>query len=105
MLEFVARHAQHFGGIVAFTGGLIGDKVYLEHYQGDFERTRIFIGTSDPDPHVPVQRVKETVELLKKMNADVTLEIYPGMGHTINEDEIREANAILFSNRDLEISR
>jgi len=104
VLEFVARNARRFGGIVAFAGGLIGDKVYLEHYQGDFERTRIFIGASDPDPHVPVQRVKETAKLLKKRNADVTLKVYPGMGHTINEDEIREANAMLLSNRDLERS-
>ncbi len=104
VLEFVARHAQHFGGVVALTGGLIGDKVHLEHYQGDFERTRIFIGTSDPDPHVPLQRVKETAELLRKMNADLTLKVYPGMGHTINEDEIKTANAILLSNRDAENS-
>ncbi len=98
VLEFVARHAGRYGGIVAFTGGLIGDKVYGEHYQGDFEGTRIFIGTSNPDPHVPVQRVKETGELLSRMNAGVTLKFYQNMGHTINEDEIKEANAILSGN-------
>ncbi|HLS29999.1 MAG TPA: dienelactone hydrolase family protein, partial [Flavobacteriaceae bacterium] len=65
-LEFVARHAQRFGGVAAFTGGLIGDKINEEDYSGDFNETPIFIGTGDPDPHVPLQRVKESVDILKK---------------------------------------
>ena len=56
---------------------------------------RYFLGTSDPDPHVPVNRVQETTGILKDMNAAVTTKIYPGMGHTINQDEIVEANRIL----------
>jgi len=53
-LEFVARHAQKFGGIAAFTGGLIGDKIRLDNYSGDFNDTSVFLGTGNPDPHVPV---------------------------------------------------
>ena len=98
-LEFAARNAQKYGGIIALTGGLIGDKLYVERYQGDFKQTKIFIGTNEPDPHVPTYRVLESVELLKKMNADVTLKVYPNLGHTTNEDEIREANAILSANK------
>ena len=94
-LEFVTRHAKKYGGAIAFTGGLIGDKIYTENYSGDFQNTPIFIGTSDPDPHVPVARVNATAEILKKMNASVTAKIYPGMGHTINEDEIKNASVIL----------
>lgn len=95
-LEFVARNAQKFGGVVAFTGGLIGDKIYTQNYKGDFKGTPVFIGTSNPDPHVPVQRVRETTGILKSMHADITEKIYNGMGHTISEDEIQMANKLVF---------
>lgn len=95
-LEFVARNAMRYGGVVAFTGGLIGDRLYPENYAGDFGGTPIFIGTSNPDPHVPVQRVEESAALLEQMNARVTTKIYPGMGHTINQDEIDQANTLVF---------
>lgn len=98
-LEFTARNAAKYGGIVAFTGGLIGDKVYEDHYKGNFENTPIFIGTSDPDFHVPVERVNETEVLLKKMGAAVTKKIYDNMGHTISQDEIDVVNEILFSKK------
>lgn len=95
-LEYSARHARRYGGIVAFTGGLIGDKLITSNYSGDFANTPIFIGSSNPDPHVPVDRVEQSVEELKKLNANVSYRIYNGMGHTINEDEIRIANAHVF---------
>lgn len=94
-LEYVTRNAKRYGGVIAFTGGLIGDKIYTENYNGDFSSTPIFIGTSDPDPHVPVERVNATESILKKMNAEVTKKIYPNMGHTINPEEINYANDIL----------
>ena len=95
-LEFVTRNAMKYGGIVAFTGGLIGDKIYPENYKGDFDSTPVFIGTSNPDPHVPVERVYATSNILKKMNAQVTEKIYDNMGHTINKDEIDHANKLIF---------
>lgn len=94
-LEFAARNATRYGGIIAFTGGLIGDKIYAENYKGDFAGTPVFIGTSDPDPHVPVERVNATESILKKMNASVTKKIYRNLGHTINQDELDFANKIL----------
>ena len=77
--------------------GLIGDKLYSEKYSGDFQSTPIFVGTSNPDPHVPVDRVTESVMILKKMNASVTEKIYQNMGHTVSEDEIDKANQLVFS--------
>jgi len=100
VLEFAARNAQPFGGVIAFTGALIGDKLYPMRYKGDFKQTRIFIGTSDPDPHVPPERVKASAELLRQMNAKVTVKVYRNMGHRVNDDEIAEANAILAGRRD-----
>lgn len=96
-LEFVTRNAAKYGGVVAFTGGLIGDKIYTENYKGNFAGTPVFIGTSDPDPHVPVERVYATTNILKSMGASVTEKVYPGMGHTINQDEIEQANKLVFT--------
>jgi len=94
-LEFVARNASKYGGIVAFTGGLIGDKINTGNYKGDFQNTPIFIGTSNPDPHVPVERVYATTNILKNMNSVVTEKVYNNMGHTINQDEIDNANRVV----------
>ena len=96
-LEFAARNAQRFGGIVAFTGGLIGDRINEDNYSGDFEMTPVFIGSSDPDPHIPVVRVHETTGILKKPNANVNEKIYPGMGHTVSENEIEIVNNTIFT--------
>jgi len=95
-LEYTSRNADKYGGIIAFTGGLIGDQVYENHYTGDFKNTPIFVGTSDPDFHVPVERVNDSEELLKRMGAAVTKKIYPDMGHTISQDEIDIVNALIF---------
>ena len=95
-LEFVTRNAAKFGGVAAFTGGLIGDRIYPENYKGDFKGTPVFIGTGDPDPHVPVQRVHATTALLQSMHAGVTEKVYPGMGHTISGDEIAQAGYLVF---------
>jgi phospholipase/carboxylesterase len=98
-LEFIARNATKWGGAVAFTGGLIGDKLLEENYHGDLRNTPVFIGTSDPDPHVPVERVNASVEILKKMNASVIQKIYPGMGHTVIKEEIDLANKLVFKSQ------
>ena len=95
-LEFVTRKAQKFGGVVAFTGGLIGDEVNTKNYSGNFNGTPIFIGTGNPDPHVPLERVNESVRILEKMNAKVSLKVYDGRPHTISQDEIEEANSLIF---------
>jgi phospholipase/carboxylesterase len=83
--------------VVAFTGGLIGDKIYNENYTGEFSGTPIFIGTSDPDPHVPVERVEASAGILQKMKATITKKIYRNMGHTISQDEIETVNALIFT--------
>lgn len=96
-LEYVTRNATKWGGAVAFTGGLIGDKIYKESYKGDFGGTPIFIGSSDPDPHIPVERVHESVEIISSMNGNVSVKVYKNMGHTITQDEITTANTHVFA--------
>lgn len=96
-LEYVTRNARRWGGVVAFTGGLIGDKLHTENYRGDFGGTPVFIGTSDPDPHVPVERVRESAAVIRNMHASVTEKVYPAMGHTINHDELAKVNSLIFA--------
>lgn len=93
----MARHATRYGGVVAFTGGLIGDQVYLDKYAGDFAGTPMFLGTSDPDFHVPVERVRASTALLTSLGAAVTEKVYPNMGHTISQEEITLANSLIFT--------
>jgi len=96
-LEYVTRNAAKYGGVVAFTGGLIGDKIYSANYRGDFAQTPVLIATSDPDPHVPVERVYASSNILKNMNAQVTEKVYVNMGHTISRNEIEKANELIFN--------
>lgn len=96
-LEYVTRNARRWGGVAAFTGGLIGDKLYRDNYKGDFAQTPVFIGSSDPDAHIPVERVHDTTRTLQAMNAIVHEKIYPQMGHTIVQDEIDLANRLVFN--------
>jgi predicted esterase len=88
MTEFVARHARRYGGIVGFSGGLIGPDGTPRDYPGSFAGTPAFLGCSDVDPHVPKERVQETAEVFQRLGAQVTLRLYPGMGHTVNADEL-----------------
>jgi phospholipase/carboxylesterase len=96
VLEFTTRNAQRFGGVVAFSGGLIGQQLQLENYQTDFQQTPVFLGCSDVDPHIPLERVQESGSVLQQKNADLILKIYPNMGHTVNEDEIKTVNDRIF---------
>jgi phospholipase/carboxylesterase len=91
-LEYITRNAQRYGGAVAFTGGLIGQQLDVTKYNGDFNGTPVLITTGNPDPHVPLTRVEESAELLKKLNADVNITVFNGRPHTIIQQEIDLAN-------------
>jgi phospholipase/carboxylesterase len=93
--EFLARNPKRYAGLVALTGGLIGPEGTAFHYSGDLEGTSCFLGSGDPDPHVPWERVKESASALSALGGKVTLKRYPGMPHTISEDEISEAKRLL----------
>ena len=94
-LEFAARHPRRYHTIVAFSGGAIGPPGTPRDYPGSFEATPAFLGCSDVDAHIPVERVHESADVYRRMGATVDARIYPGMGHTINEDEIAAARALL----------
>lgn len=95
-LEFAARNAQRLGGVIAFTGGLIGEKLNPEKYSGDFQGTPVFIGSSDHDFHVPAKRINESADLLREMGAEVTVKLYQDSDHTIRAEEIDWVNRNIF---------
>mgnify|MGYP003575066214 CR=1 FL=1 len=95
-LEYTARNATKYGGIIAFTGGLIGETLKTQNYKSSFEHTPMLITTGDPDPHVPLTRVEESVSILNTMEAKVDLRIYKGRQHTISQEEIDLANQLIF---------
>lgn len=88
-LEVTTRCATKYGGIVAFTGGLIGSTIDESKYQGDFGGTKVFISDGDCDPHIPLIRAEQSKKLMEKLGANVTLKVYEGRNHTIIEDEIK----------------
>jgi predicted esterase len=87
-LEFVARNAKRYGGVAGLSGGLIGPDGTPRNYQGSLEGTPIFLGCSDVDFHIPKERVWHSAEVLRRLGGQVTDKLYPGMGHTINQDEL-----------------
>jgi phospholipase/carboxylesterase len=94
-LEFAARNPRRYGGVLAFSGGLIGDGIDPAAYPGGLAGTPVFLGCSDVDPHIPLVRVRESAEVMRRLGGEVTERIYRGMAHTINTDEIEEAGRFL----------
>ena len=87
-LEFAARNARPYGGLVGLSGALIGPDDTPRNYKGSLEGTPVFLGCSDVDFHVPKERVQQTADVFRRLGGEVTERLYPNMEHTINQDEI-----------------
>jgi predicted esterase len=94
-LEYAARNARRYGAIVGWTGGLIGPDDTPRDYPGSFDGTPVFLGSSDPDPHIPTDRVQLTAEVLARLGGEVDVRLYPGMGHTVNADETARTRELI----------
>lgn len=94
-LEYAARHAQRYGGVVGLSAGVIGPEGTPREYDGTMDGTPVFLGCSDIDPHIPKERVEETARVFEKLGAAVTMRLYHGMAHTINDDELDVVRAMI----------
>jgi predicted esterase len=94
-LEYGARNARRFGGLVGLSGGVIGPDDAPRNYAGWLAGTPVFLGCSDVDPHIPKERVEFSAEVLRKLGAEVTQRLYRNMAHTVNADEVRQVQALL----------
>jgi predicted esterase len=99
-LEFAARHARRYAGVIGLSGGLIGPPGTPRNYPASLEGTPVFLGCSDVDPHIPVDRVHESADVFRALHANVDERIYPGMGHTVNLDEIEVVRSLLGAPRE-----
>jgi predicted esterase len=93
--EFAVRNAGRYGGVIVYSGGLIGPEGTVWRHDGRFDGTPVFLGCSDVDGHVPRTRVDETAAVFERMGAAVTQRIYPGMGHLVNDDEIEFTRGLM----------
>ena len=87
-LEFAARNARRYGGLVGLSGALIGPDDAPRNYAGSLGGTPVFLGCSDVDFHVPKERVQHAADVLQRLGGEVRQRLYPNMDHTINQDEI-----------------
>ena len=94
-LEFAARNARRYGGIVGLSGALIGPEDAPRDYAGSLSGTPIFLGCSDVDPHVPRERVDQAAEVLGRLGGEVTKRFYPNMDHSVNQDEINGVRGMM----------
>jgi predicted esterase len=97
VLEFAARGARRFGGIVGLSGGLIGPDGTPRDYAGAMDGTPVFLGCSVKDPHIPEPRVRHTQEVFRALGAEVTMRLYPEPGHSVNEDEVEFVSGMVRS--------
>jgi phospholipase/carboxylesterase len=95
--EFVARNPTRYGGLIAFTGGLIGPPDADLHHEGDLGGMPALFSSGDPDPHVPWSRVLESAEQFTAMGAEVKTQRYPGRPHTVLPQEIKSARDLIFA--------
>lgn len=87
-LEFAARNPARYGGVVALSGALIGPPGAPRELKGSLSGTPVYLGCSDVDAHIPLSSVEEAAEIMGRLRAHVTKEIFPGMGHTVNAREL-----------------
>ena len=93
--EYVASNPGKYGGLILLSGGLIGEEV--QKFEGDLQGTKVFIGCSDNDPHIPLERVNETEKIFQQLNADVEKYIMEGSHHGIVEYELEKASEMIGS--------
>ena len=94
-LTWSAQNARRYGAVIGLSGGLIGPDGTARDHPGSFDGTPVFLGCSDIDPYIPMPRVVESGEVLKRMGANVTVRFYPGMGHLVSIEELQTIRELM----------
>ncbi|WP_208351900.1 alpha/beta hydrolase [Pseudaestuariivita rosea] len=100
-LEYGARSGNGLAGIFGLSGGLIGmsdtgtpdsalygfaDKRF--DYDTDLTGTQVYVSCHTQDPHIPLKRVQDTIDVMRSLGADVQSNTVPGTGHSIFEADV-----------------
>lgn len=100
-MEAGARLARPFRCVAALSGGLLGTgetgtppqtELYGHaeksfDYGSRLDAVPVLLGCHESDPHIPLNRVHKSADVLGAMGAKVDTTIIPGAGHGIVEDE------------------
>lgn len=94
-LEYASRDRRKIGGVIAFSGSLIGPVDQPHAPIADASGLPMFIGCGTVDSWIPAGAAEQSARLFTEAGANVDLRIYEGMEHTINQDEIEGAAALI----------
>lgn len=94
-LEYAARHPQRYGAVVGLSAGLIENGDQPRAYSGSLGGTPVFLGCSDVDFHIALERVERSAAVLAQLGGEVDKRIYPNLGHTVNEDELAAVHQLI----------
>lgn len=108
-LEYAARSGLPHRAVVGLSGGLVGtddapgaaDPALYGHrpkrfdYEGRLAGTPVLLGCHERDPHIPLARVRRSVDIFEGMGAEVETRIHPGAGHGIVAEDVAALRAIL----------
>jgi len=94
-LEYAARNPGKYGGIIAWSGALIGEDPGKNSYKAGLEKTPVFMGVGEQEHYFSMDRFNQTCKIMENLGADLEQRVYPGKGHTIVEDEVKYVRGLL----------
>ncbi|HEY4363214.1 MAG TPA: dienelactone hydrolase family protein [Bryobacteraceae bacterium] len=93
-LEYARRHPGRCDTVIVFTGALLGTPG-SHTTKPTRAGVHVLLTGSDADEWISEEATRETAAVLEGWNADLTLCVYPGRTHVVNDDEVAEARRLL----------
>lgn len=90
--KYIMTYPGRYWGIFILSGALPGMFSYVVNSLSgiedvDLRGTRVLVGCGDSDPLVNARAAKWTADIISQTGAAVDRRIYPGLLHSINDDE------------------